>query len=236
MSKESYLRGFVKAAKENGVDPVNLAGAVSKKSTPVSEFATAQLTNLLIPGSGVLNAPGAILGLADDQDNSQKPLWLGFVPGYAGYARGNRLKTQVLRELEQIKKDKKHEGARPVAHAVSEFIGPHTSMLSSVLLGSLVGGAGTAAWTDDKDKAMAGGVAGAIAGGGYAAMKELVAAIKAAIHRRRTKEEQIESDKRSLLRKYLIPGAASYDYYKRMGRTQGERDEDSDNGKKKEDK
>jgi hypothetical protein len=60
----------------------------------------------------------------------------------------------------------------------------------------------------------------------------LVGAIAAAIKRRRTKEEQIDSDKKSVLKKYLVPGTAVYDYYKRIGRSQGEREEAKENNKK----
>lgn len=44
------------------------------------------------------------------------------------------------------------------------------------------------------------------------------------------------NDEKSVLPKYLVPGMAAYDYYKRIGRSQGDREDDvakKNKGKKK---
>lgn len=51
--------------------------------------------------------------------------------------------------------------------------------------------------------------------------------ILAALKRRRSKKEQVEHDTGSTLVNYLIPGFASYNGNKRLGRSQGDREEDA---------
>jgi hypothetical protein len=53
----------------------------------------------------------------------------------------------------------------------------------------------------------------------------LAGAILAAISRRRSAREQIENDKKTILKDLLIPGVGAYNISKRMGRSQGDRDE-----------
>ena len=163
-----------------------------------------------------------IAGLLSKEDNSQKSIGPAFIPGVSSYRLGNRIKTQVKRELRQIEEDEKNKGARPVAHAVAEHLGAGTSMLAPILAGVGIGGA-----VDGKDGALIGGATGAAA----ASVATLAGAIAAAIKRRRTAKEQIESDKGSVLAKYLVPGTAVYGKYKRLGRSQGERDEAEAKGK-----
>ena len=109
MSKESYIRGFCKAAEAHGVDPKGLAKLAY--STPVSEALSSFVPNLaqelILPGSSAVTSNiGYIAGLLADQDNKQKGNGLNFIPGVSRYREGNRIKTQVLRELEYIKKNK----------------------------------------------------------------------------------------------------------------------------------
>ena len=227
MSKESYIRGFCKAAEAHGVDPQGLAKLAY--STPASEALSSYVPNitqeLILPGSSFVTSNiGYIAGLLADQDNKQKGNGLNFVPGVSGYRTGNRLKTQVLRELEYIKKNKQHQGARPVAHAVAEHLGHLTSTLGTTGVGALLGS------LLSKDRGIGASI-GANIGAGASAIANLGAAIAAGVKKRRTKEEQVESDKDSLLWKYLVPGSATYGLFKRIGRSQGERDEDPKNKK-----
>ena len=227
MSKESYIRGFCKAAEAHGVDRQALAKLAY--STPVSESLSSFVPNiaqeLILPGSSsVTSNIGYIAGLLADQDNKQKGNGLNFVPGVSGYRIGNRLKTQVLRELEYIKKNKQHQGARPVAHAVAEHLGHLTSTLGTTGVGALLGS------LLSKDRGI-GATIGATIGAGASSIANIGAAITAGVKKRRTKEEQVESDKDSLLWKYLVPGSATYGLFKRIGRSQGERDEDPKNKK-----
>lgn len=211
-------RKFTKAAQE-------------ERSTPASEFAAGLpgsiLTNL-VPGGQALDTTAYLAGLLGDEDNRQRSLGIAsFMPGVSAFKRGNRIKTQVNRELRDIASNDKYKGARPVAHAVAEHLGPGTSVLASGGLGAVLGS------MLSKDKGRGATVGGAL-GVGAAGLGHLAAMIAAAAKRRRTKEEQIEADKGSLLAKYLVPGKAAYGNLKRLGRSQGERDEDSENGKSKE--
>ena len=227
MSKESYIRGFCKAAEAHGVNRQELAKLAY--STPVSEALSSLVPDiaqeLIIPRSSVVtNSIGYISGLIADQDNKQKGNWLNFVPGVSGYRKGNRIKTQVLRELEYIKKNKQHQGARPVAHAVAEHLGYLASTIGTAGVGALIGS------LLSKRRGI-GAIIGAGIGAQASAIANLGAAIAAGVKKRRTKEEQAESDKDSLLWKYLVPGSATYGLFKRIGRSQGERDEDTKNKK-----
>lgn len=233
MSKETFAIGFAKKAAEHGIDPDGLARLLMEKegqATPLTDYALSLPGNAIIgtlPGGQVIGPAAYLAGLAGNEDNTHDSVLPALIPGVGSYRAGKRIKTQVLRELRDIEKDKKNNGARPVAHAVAEHLGPTTSILASTLAGAGIGaglggrgGAGT----------------GAAVGAGAGALATLIGSIAAAIKRRRTKQEQIDSDKKSVLAKYLIPGTAAYDLYKRVGRSQGEREEDPNNKKKSEKK
>lgn len=235
MNNDAYLRGFIKQAAAAGVDAVDLAKYVAlTKSAYASPFtdmmlgaASDNVLNAIIPGLGnVASSAGYLTGLAGIPDNKKKDTVKAIIPGVGGFRIGNRIKTQVMRELRDIAKSKEGRGARPVAHAVSEHIGPLTSTLASVGIG-----AGAGALIGGDNNRAEGAITGSIAGASAAAIAHLISSIAAAIRRRRTRDEQIESDKKSLLMKYLVPGIGNYDYLKRLGRSQGEQEE-SDDGKK----
>ena len=197
------------------------------QSTPLSEYFAGIPADFVV-GSIPFIGPAFTVapywaGLASAPDNSQKGIGMSFLPGVSSFRRGNRMKTQVMRELAQIENDKKNKDARPVAHAIAEHIGPTTSFLTSAVLGSGLG-------------ALLAKRKGALAGAGIAGVATLIGMLAAAIKRRRTKQEQIDADKGSVLMKYLVPGTGTYDYFKRLGRSQGERDETEQEKKKKEKK
>ena len=242
MSKQSYINGFCKQAAARGVDPNALAKYASEtmdlKSTPLTDTLARLPADMILgltplaPAAGAINSVGTIAGLlADERKGGNENLpWTALIPGASSYRIGNRIKSQVMKEKRDIDKDEKHKGARPVAHAVSEFIGPGTSTMSMAGLGAILG-----AIANKQDRGL-GALIGTGTGAGAALLSSAVASIAAAIKRRRTKEEQIESDKGSLLKKYLVPGVARYDYWKRLGRSQGDRDEADAEKKNKEDK
>ena len=230
MGKEAYARGFAKAAMDRGCDPVGLA---KMAGTPLEEGllsipgnAYMGLHPALAPVAPVLNTATYLGGLLSPE-KAVSSTSMNLVPGVTGFNWGNRIKSQVKRELKDIAKDKGHEGAKPVAHAVAEHLGQITSIAGTAGLGALLGA--LAGKTDRTRGAIAGGLAGLGAGTGM----QLIGALAAAIRRRRTKEEQIESDKGSVLKKYLIPGTAVYDYYKRVGRSQGDMEESAKSRKSK---
>lgn len=225
----AYIDGFSKAAETAGVSPVALA-EFSKRagSTPLGEWAAGIPGNMLLGDAAPVVGLGAyIAGLVSDPDNRQKKLGVNFIPGVSSYSAGNRIKTQVSRELEDIRKSKGDEDASPVAHAVAEHVGSGTSIAASGLVGALAGALASRRRKDRGKWALR----GALAGTGVGTLAHLGAILAAGANRRRTKKEQIESDKSSTIPKYLVPGLAEYGYAKRLGRSQGERDEDPKNGK-----
>ena len=210
------------------------------QASPATDFVLGRLSTRALgyvnPLAAILaNNVGYVTGLVSDEDNEQKSVWPAVIPGVGSYRLANRIKTQVKRELRDIEKDKKNEGARPVAHAIAEHIGPATSVLASMGVGAGAGALVENALNKGRD--IGGGArTGAYLGAGVAGAATIAAMIASAIKRRRSKQEQIESDKGSVLMKYLVPGTGTYDYFKRLGRSQGERDETEQEKKKKEKK
>lgn len=210
------------------------------KASPATDLVLGNLsTNALRfvnPLAGIIaDNAGYVTGLVSDEDNEQKSVWPAVIPGVGSYRLANRIKTQVKRELRDIEKDKKNEGARPVAHAIAEHIGPVTSALASMGVGAGAGALVEKALNKGRNVGV-GAVTGSFLGAGVAGVAAIAAMIASAIKRRRTKQEQIDSDKGSVLMKYLVPGTARYGYLKRLGRSQGEREEAEQEKKNKEKK
>lgn len=239
MSKESYIKGFCKTAAAHGVDPKALAkiaeSTTNMDSTPVTDTLAGVPASLILGATPItaplvapINTVGNLFGLfaADRQTKKEKLPWISFAPGISSYRIGRRIRSQVLKELDDIKNKKEHSKARPVAHAVAEHLGTGTSTLAAGALGALLG-AGA-----HKDS-VKGALLGSMTGLGTAGLANTIGAIAAAVKRRRTAKEQIESDKNSVLAKYLVPGIAGYDFYKRLGRSQGDIEENEDNKKGK---
>ena len=106
-------------------------------------------------------------------------------------------------------------GKPGIANLIAEKLGPMTSSLVGAGAGAL-GGLGIAAAAGG-DTAAKGVGAGVGAGVGVAAPL-LIAALAAAIKRRRTNAEQVASDTTGrAVAKYLVPGLATYDDFKRLG-------------------
>ncbi len=228
------MTGFCKAASAAGVDPQALAQyAMSKRtekvaqegagSTPFGEIVAG------IPASGIpvvgplANSIGVLAGLADDPHYEPTKLGPAFLPGVAGYRLTNRIKSQVLREEEEAKKAKSK--ARPVRHAVSEWLGGIPAALATAGVGAGLGGIiGGAA--GGREGALGGTAIGAGIGGAATVAATVVGAIAAAIRRRRTAKEQMEHDEGSIAPDLLIPGVSTYNFYKRVGRSQGDREDD----------
>ena len=151
---------------------------------------------------------------------------------------GNRIKTQVMKEIEAIKKSKKDGDSRPMRHAISEHLGQGTSALAAMLLGgttgALVGVPKSIGSDDPVSDRILGGLLGVAAGGFSSLGLDIIGKISAAIRRRRTAKEQIEHDKKSVILNYLVPGFATYNHHKRLGRSQGDIEENDVNHKSRE--
>ena len=221
--EKAYLQGFAKTAEAYGVDPEALVKFA--KATPLTDVLGTLVGNA-IPYGGVANSIGSMAGLlTDDFKDQDESALKALIPGVGGYRLGKRLSSQVKHEQEDARSLGRKD-VSPVAHAMAETFGPATSTLASTLLG---GGIGAAIHRKDRGKGF--GV-GAGIGAGASMLAHLIGAIAAGVKRRRTKGEQLDSDSKSVASKYLLPGVASYNSYKRLGRSQGDRDE-NDKGKKK---
>lgn len=226
--QESYRKGFVEKCAETGVDPVSLVKFA--EATPISDFMGAVVGSMIPYAGPIANGVGASAGiLSDDFKEHDKSRLRALIPGVGGYRLAKRLASQVKHEQEDARRLGRKD-VSPVAHAMAEKIGPATSMLASALLG---GGIGALAHKKDRGR---GFLAGAGIGAGASALANIGGLIAAGIRRRRTKEEQLDADSEATIKKYLVPGLATYGASKRMGRSQGDRDENPENRKKKGDK
>ena len=125
----------------------------------------------------------------------------------------DKVKHQLLRQrvLHGV------DGSR---HLTSENWGGVTSSLLAALAGAGVGAA-----VNSSDRV--GGAVGGGALGGMAGLTALVVArMLAAIRRRRTEREQVSHDARSVIPDYVVPGVADYNYFKRLGRANGDFDKE----------
>lgn len=239
MSKQTYINGFCKVAEDAGVNSNSLANYAYSSlktekmaqdgagSTPAQEYlAGAPSRFLLNPLTPYISTAGMIGGLVSTPNSASKSITTAFLPGVSEFREANRLKTQALREEMEAKKIKSN--AKPVRHLVSEYLGPSTSVLTGAGLGALAGMAmrGSVGLTMDGVAARKAALTGAGAGAATAVVANLIGAITAAIKRRRTAKEQILNDEDNVLPNYLLPGPAVYDYYKRLGRSQGDREDD----------
>ena len=134
---------------------------------------------------------------------------LVMVPGGGSY----RLLRRRLKELENDKGD--------APHFVSQGVGPGTSLLATTGVGAGAGAALAALLAGKGDRGRMAGVGagiGAISGIAPWLLGEAIAPVAAAIKKRRTKEEQQAYANSGTLKEYLVPGVASYNAYKTLGR------------------
>lgn len=106
-------------------------------------------------------------------------------------------------------------------HFISQALGPGTSLMTTS--GAAAGiGAGLGALLGDKGyKSRMAGVGaglGALSGGALWLLAELASPIRAAATKRRTKKEQEAYANSGTLKEYLVPGVASYNAWKTLGR------------------
>lgn len=217
--KKAYAKGFCKVAEEIGYEPSALYKFA--RATPMTDALGAVFGGML-PLGGVAGGIGAISGgFTNDFGKHDENEAMAFVPGVGAYRLAKRINSQVNREQLEAN-DLGRDKVKPVRHAVAEKIGPIASMALSTLLG-----AGIGRLVNKKKGARTGAKIGLGAGG----IASLIGMIAAAKKRRRTKEEQFDADEKSVLPKYLVPGAALYGMSKRLGRSQGDRD-DAESGRK----
>jgi hypothetical protein len=130
------------------------------------------------------------------------------LPFVSDWRKGQRLGATLRRS-----KEDNQENSKAGRNLLTEFTGP----LSSTALMALIGGTGGAILGDGDSDAIG---AGAAIGAGGSAGVHALAAIAALLRRRRTRGEQSEHDRESqMLDNSLLPGAAAYGMFKRIGST-----------------
>lgn len=203
--------------KTNGFYPKHIMNKVAKmRATPLTDTLGA-LAGGMLPFGEITSPIGSMYGALDRDRYEHQDVGGAFIPGVGAARLINRLKSQVGKEVRDTEDDPKNKDARPVRHAISEQLSPLTSMLVTTGLGA---GLGKLIGRSNKG-AIRGAQIGAIAGGSGL----LAGSILAALKRRRTAQEQIDNDKKTVLKDLLIPGVGQYNKHKRMGRSQGDRDE-----------
>lgn len=200
-------------------------------STPLTEglmgvVPTAALSSVGLGGlSNLADLGGTIAGYTSNLTDT--PSAVALAPGGRGYLWAQRMKKQIKNQGARAAKRGLEDSA--TSNLVSEHLGGVTSTLLPMALGALVGGF-AGAKHPDKDEtraqsALGGSIFGMLAGLGISLSGRAVGAIAAAIRRRRTAEEQMQHDTSHSAYNWFIPGASTYNYYKRLGRSQGDIEE-----------
>lgn len=171
---------------------------------------------------GVLTKKAAAGTLDTPAPEAEEKKWdktpgKNWIPGVGTYRLRRRQKRQLVDD----------KGNAP--HAISQGFGPYTSTLAAMLAGAGIGaGVGTAGGAIEGKPGLGAGVgagAGAAAGAGYALLANLIGAGSAAFTPTRTKEQQKAYANSGTAKEYLIPGQASYNAWKTLGRSIADSDE-----------
>ena len=121
---------------------------------------------------------------------------------------GSKIGLRLRGVAEESRED---EAESPIANLAAEYLGHGTSLILPALLGAYLG--------RDSGHELVGALGGA-------ALPMVAGGLAAAVTKRRTKQEQTDSEttRRALL-KYLVPGLGTYDRFKRYGRSKDWDDE-----------
>ena len=169
------------------------------------------------------SAKGTIAGYLE-RDGSREAA--SYIPGGLQYNLSKRIQNQVKEQEARALKKKLPSCAR--ANAAGELLGGATSTLLPTLLTAGIGAGVGALAADDGYRgsgALVGSIVGTLTGLGITATSGLVGALTAAVTRRRTAEEQMQHDMYPHTSNWIVPGVSSYNYYKRLGRSQGDLEE-----------
>lgn len=202
---------------------IKRAGAKGELASNLAQAGLAQIPTVVTQIPGVINGAGSIVGaFSSPATEAEESKWdagdsevAGLLPGVAGYRMARRRKRQL----------KADEGGTP--HYWSQAFGPLSALLIASGLGALGGGVvggATNGFKNDTNALIGAGI-GAGVGAGGAALSELGALIAAAIKRRRSKEEQKAYANSSTASEWLVPGVATYNAWKTMGRVIGDSEE-----------
>jgi len=214
--KQAYLEGFAAKCAEAGLDPekvATMAGDFGRSLLPSAVAATHPVLGFTNTAANSI-APIAALLSGDVDEQEKKKLTRGrnaFLPGGFGYNIGRRARG--------VAGESKEDGARASKPNLwSEESGSLTAAGITTGLASLIG---------KKLGGRDGAARGALAGIGVSTAGTVAAALLALAKKRRTREEQTAHDDKgsNVLLNLLVPGTATYNRFKRIGRS---RDWDAD--------
>ena len=133
-----------------------------------------------------------------------------YIPGVGSYRFQRRLKRLLTNK----------EGKTP--HFWSQPLGIASSLLLASLVGGGVGAGIGGGIKRNRNGAIGGAMIGAATGMGVGVTAPIIGAIKAAIDKRRSKEEQKAYANSSTASEWLIPGVGVYNAFKTVGRSIGD--------------
>lgn len=225
------IQAFVKRANEEAKKAKKAKNDKNIESTPLTEglmgvVPSAALSSVGLGGLDRLaSLGGTIAGYSSPLTDT--PPAVALAPGGRGYLWAQRMKKQIQNQGERAAKRGLKD--RATSNLVSEHLGGISSTFLPMALGALTGGIAGSRYagkdTDRTQSALRGSIFGALAGLGISVSGRAVGAIAAAIKRRRTAEEQMQHDTTHSAYNWFIPGASTYNYYKRLGRSQGDLEE-----------
>jgi hypothetical protein len=221
----AYLEGFIKRCAELNLDPepmletlgVDVAG-LKQAADPVQEGLATGLSPLrlwlgAVPGVGRLQAigegAGGLTGLLQEGPDAEekqrladRPAALSLLPGVGTYNMARRAKGVADQSAEL-------GGEHPYANMWTEELAPISQILAGLGGGAAVGGA---------VRGREGVLPGMAIGAGAASLPVLIGAIAAGIRKRRTEQEQADTETGGRVAlKALVPGVGTYDRFKRLG-------------------
>lgn len=208
-------------------------GVLKKKAAPVGEIVSSTGYGF-IPYVNNVNTIGGLSGLLSKPSTEEEEAkWdeqnaYNLIPGVGSYRLNRRMKRQ-------LKSDK---GGTP--HYWSQGFGGLTSALLLAAAGAAGGagigaGLGKATGTGVGEGAGIGALAGGATGLGAAGIASIVGALRAAVDRRRTKEEQKAYANSPTTKEWLLPGVGAYNAWKTVGRSIGDAEERAEKKKDKKD-
>ena len=185
---------------------------IRKRAGIYGDVAGSMVGDAFVPLSSKVGYIAGLLDASkhDDKDIKEmnKSLGLSFIPGVGSYRIAKKRYNNAVKNNADT--------------ATANIVGERWGGLTSTLIGALAGagiGIGAERIITGKTPSDDSFVGGALVG---ASAPVLAAAALALINRRRTKAEQKEHDQSSNISNWLIPGMATYNKFKRMGRIHAE--------------
>lgn len=210
--KKCAGRGFTKVSEDRSIlrrlALMKSAGVASDVAATLPTYFASQIPYLgLLPGLASMGGGIGGLVVKPKGDKNPETQATNLIPGVGQFRLAQRSRRMA---------DMSERAGKPgIANLIAEKLGLMTSSLVGAGAGALGGlGLSAAAGGDSTAKGIGAGVG---AGVGVAAPL-LIASLAAAIKRRRTNAEQVASDTMGrAVAKYIVPGLATYDEFKRLG-------------------